>query len=130
VTIVVDASAVVAMLFDEPSAQMVRDRIVRAALVAPALLAFEIANVCVVRQRRRPTEQALAGSHYALFQSWDIAMLPVEHAEVVALATATGLTAYDASYLWLARRLGADLVTLDRRLIAATPPAPAPRTPG
>ena len=30
-----------------------------------------------------------------------------------------GLSSYDASYLWLARRLGAELVTLDARLAAA-----------
>ncbi|HZT90151.1 MAG TPA: type II toxin-antitoxin system VapC family toxin [Stellaceae bacterium] len=35
------------------------------------------------------------------------------------LAEAAGLTAYDASYLWLARALGAELVTLDRKLAAA-----------
>jgi len=29
------------------------------------------------------------------------------------------LTAYDASYLWLARALGGDLVTLDRKLAAS-----------
>ena len=38
------------------------------------------------------------------------------------LANATGLTAYDASCLWLAASLGADLVTLDRRLAAAVEP--------
>jgi predicted nucleic acid-binding protein len=38
------------------------------------------------------------------------------------LAAATGLTAYDASYLWLARRLGADLVTLDKQLAKAERP--------
>jgi len=34
----------------------------------------------------------------------------------VLLALRTGLTPYDASYLWLAGYLGADLVTLDERL--------------
>jgi predicted nucleic acid-binding protein len=43
--------------------------------------------------------------------------------EVVDLASATGLTAYDASYLWLARHLGAPLVTLDSRLARACDPA-------
>ncbi|MFP4126244.1 MAG: hypothetical protein ACLFU0_06310 [Alphaproteobacteria bacterium] len=38
---------------------------------------------------------------------------------VVAIAAETRLTAYEASYLWLARFLGAELVTLDRRLRAA-----------
>ena len=50
--------------------------------------------------------------------------LPVDQAGVVVLATATGLTAYDASYLWLARHLQAELVTLDRRLAAAASATP------
>ena len=40
-------------------------------------------------------------------------------AQLLGLAERIGLTAYDASYLWLARRTGAELVTLDRRLAAA-----------
>ena len=39
--------------------------------------------------------------------------------DVVLTARATGLSAYDASYLWLAGFLGADLVTLDARLARA-----------
>jgi predicted nucleic acid-binding protein len=35
------------------------------------------------------------------------------------MAKATGLSAYDASYLWLAGTLDADLVTLDKKLAAA-----------
>jgi predicted nucleic acid-binding protein len=35
------------------------------------------------------------------------------------MAQATGLSTYDASYLWLAGAVGADLVTLDARLAAA-----------
>jgi predicted nucleic acid-binding protein len=35
---------------------------------------------------------------------------------VIELALATGLTAYAASYLWLAGTHGAELVTLDARL--------------
>lgn len=39
--------------------------------------------------------------------------------DVVLLANATGLSPSDASYLWLAGFLGADLITLDRRLADA-----------
>lgn len=39
--------------------------------------------------------------------------------EALALALETGLTHYDASYLWPARELGADLVTLDKAPQAA-----------
>lgn len=43
----------------------------------------------------------------------------IDHAAALALAETSGLTAYDASYLWLSRSLGAEPVTLDRELIAA-----------
>ncbi len=34
----------------------------------------------------------------------------------VSLADETGLTTYDASYLWLARRLKGELITLDGKM--------------
>ena len=37
--------------------------------------------------------------------------------EAVALAMKTGLTGYDASYLWLAQTAGAQLLTLDGMLL-------------
>ena len=42
--------------------------------------------------------------------------VPIEG--LVELAT-TGLTVYDAAYLWLSQELGVDLVSLDARLNAA-----------
>jgi predicted nucleic acid-binding protein len=44
----------------------------------------------------------------------------VELSDATLLSVATGLTVYDASYLWLSGFLGADLVTLDQRLVAAS----------
>ena len=41
---VVDASALAALLFDEPEAKAVADRLEDGNLVAPALLSFEIAH--------------------------------------------------------------------------------------
>jgi predicted nucleic acid-binding protein len=38
----------------------------------------------------------------------------------VNLADETGLTTYDASYLWLARHLQGEVVTLDRKMQRAT----------
>jgi predicted nucleic acid-binding protein len=46
-----------------------------------------------------------------------IEFLSVDHLEVIDLAAQTGLTNYDACYLWLARKTGGELVTLDKRLI-------------
>jgi predicted nucleic acid-binding protein len=44
---------------------------------------------------------------------------PVATGAAFRLARATGLTAYDASYLWIAAAYDAELVTLDRKLARA-----------
>jgi len=51
---VVDASALAALLFGEPEAEKVASRLEKSRLVAPALLGFEIASVCLKKLRRDP----------------------------------------------------------------------------
>lgn len=46
----------------------------------------------------------------------DIRRLPVPADGVTALALLTGLSGYDAAYLWLAHSQHVELVTLDREL--------------
>jgi predicted nucleic acid-binding protein len=48
----------------------------------------------------------------------EVAVVEVDHGEVLGVAERSGLTAYDASYLWLARMMNCELVTLDTRLEA------------
>ncbi len=116
---VVDASALAALLFGEPEAAQVAGRLRGSRLVAPALLDFELANICLTKLRRHPGQRQQLLDALALRERMSIGIVAVEHREVVALAETAGLTAYDASYLWLARRLDAGLITLDRRLAAA-----------
>jgi len=117
---VVDASAVAALLFGEPEAEAVAGQLGDARLVAPAMLGFELANVCLVKSRRRPEQRLALMAAFRLRERLAVEEVAVDHDETVELAVATGLTAYDASYLWLARKLAAELVTLDRQLSKAT----------
>ena len=97
-------------------------RLLGAQVFAPRILQFEIANVAWKRIRRQP-EGAVATLtllHAALGEGSSIEWMDVNVTDVVLIAQATGLTAYDASYLWLAASLGADLVTLDKRLAVAS----------
>jgi predicted nucleic acid-binding protein len=113
---VVDTSALAALLFGEPEADVVAEQLSGASLVAPALLAFELANVCLVKARRQPHLLPALIDAFRLRARLDIEEVAVDHAAVVMLAAETGLTAYDACYLWLSRHLGGGLVTLDRKL--------------
>ncbi len=113
---VVDTSALAAILFGEPEAEAIVARIGEARLVAPTLLAFELANVCLVKCRRFPDRREKLLSAFALRGRFALEEAAVDHVEALALAETSGLTVYDASYLWLARRLGVPLVTLDKAL--------------
>lgn len=119
--VVVDASALAAVAFQEPEAQAMRDRLEGHSLVAPQLLAYELANVAVTKLRRHPREAATiqAGLAAILAADFEIYWSDVNHVDVVTVAQQTGLTAYDAAYLWLARHLDAELVTLDGDLARA-----------
>jgi predicted nucleic acid-binding protein len=119
--VVVDASALAALLFQEPGFERIAARLRAAAVHAPVLLKLELANVALVKARRKPD---LAPALFTMLaeavgQRSDIQWHDVDAADVALVAQATGLSAYDASYLWLAGTLGADLVTLDKKLSAA-----------
>jgi len=116
---VVDTSAIAALLFGEPEAETVADLLEGASLVAPALLSFELTNVCLIKMRRHPDQQSALTSAFRLRDRLGVRETAVNHDEMLDLATSTGLTAYDASYLWLSRYLGVELVTLDRQLAKA-----------
>jgi predicted nucleic acid-binding protein len=83
------------------------------------LLDFELANVCLVKTRRHPEQRSALMAAFRLRGRLAVEQIAVQHDSAVELAATTGLTAYDASYLWLARELRAELVTLDRQLARA-----------
>jgi predicted nucleic acid-binding protein len=116
---VVDASALGTLLFGEPEGVAIAGRLGEAGLIAPALLHFEVANLCLKKMRRHPEQRDALVTAFGLLEQMEVGIAEVDHGEVLGLAERIGLTAYDASYLWLARRTGAELVTLDRRLEAA-----------
>lgn len=114
--LVVDASAVGAMLFEEPEAETIRAHIRGETVLAPQLIDYELANICWKRVRRQPDTQGETMAMLSTLAFVTMTRLTVPPAEVAALAIRTGLSAYDASYLWLAIARDAELVTLDARL--------------
>jgi predicted nucleic acid-binding protein len=116
---VVDASALAALLFGEPEAEAIASQLGDARLVAPSLLGFELTNVCLIKSRRHPEQRSSLTAAFGLRARLAVEEVAVDHDGALELALTTGLTAYDASYLWLTRQLGAELVTLDKQLATA-----------
>ena len=117
---VVDASALGALLFGEPDGPAVAERLRESRLIAPALLPCDVANTCVKKMRRHPDQRDGLIAAFGMFDRMDVGIVGVDQEEAIVLAERLGLTAYDASYLWLARETGSELVTLDGRLQAAS----------
>lgn len=119
-TTVCDASALVAVLVDSGSGgRWAAERIGRDALVAPHLLAFEVANVL-----RRHERAGLISADQAAQAHIDLIDLPIELWPYTLLAPRawqlrSNLTLYDAAYVALAELAGATLVTLDEKLAGA-----------
>lgn len=114
--VVADASALAAVLFAEAEASSVSARLHGLELVAVSLLPYELANAAVRKVRRGEMTAADAGDALTALEALAVGLQAIDAAAVYELALSTGLTAYDASYLWLARQLKADLVTLDTKL--------------
>jgi predicted nucleic acid-binding protein len=113
---VVDASAAAAIVFGEPGAEAVTAQLEDLELAAPSLLPYEVANVAAFKLRRRLLALEEVATGLELFARFGIALHGADPAALAAVAERTGLTAYDAAYLWLADSLGAELVTLDQKL--------------
>lgn len=119
--VVIDASVLAAMAFGEPGADRCAAMVEGAALHAPSVLPYELAHAAQRKCRMNPGRSA--DITMALGLSLDvrrgIAWHDINPTDALLLAAATGLSTYDAGYLWLAAFLGADLVTLDQRLADA-----------
>ncbi len=113
---VIDASAFGTIVFNEPGAKDVIAQLHNSFLAAPMLLNFEIASICLKKIRRYPGQRKLLYAAYHMADQVEIAYSSVEMNDVIKLAEKTGLSVYDASYLHLAKMLGAKLVTLNKQL--------------
>ena len=96
------------MLFGEAKGPSIIAQLRDNRLLAPAIPAFEIHDICAMKCRKPPQERAELLAGLPRFQ---VKECRVEHGEVLTLANTTRLTHYDASYLWL--------ITLDRTLARA-----------
>lgn len=119
--VVVDASALAAVVFMEDEAATVARRLDGCELHTCNLLPHEMTNVAWKKARRAqdPAERMLIVSRLGPGLAQSMTVHPIRQEAVLELALSTGLTSYDASYLWLARTLDLPLVTLDDALARA-----------
>jgi predicted nucleic acid-binding protein len=123
---VLDGSVTMAWCFDDeatPYTNGVRDRLADVKAIVPALWPIEVANATIVGERRKRLDEARSSRFLLLLSSLPIIVdeetAARAWADTMHLARAHNLSAYDASYLELAVRLGLPLACLDGKLKTA-----------
>jgi len=125
--VVIDASTLVAALLPgEPTERAARKILERFAedeleLIAPTLLAYEVANSLLKAERKlqRGVSEEAIDAILGELSRLGIPLIQVSMEEMVSMARRSERWAYDASYLALAEREGIPLITSDKRLYNA-----------
>ena len=113
---VVDASVAAAIAFGEPNAELALELVSDVNLFAPTLLHYELCNVARKKAARSPGQLSYITQGLIGALDMDVEPITPSHAETLRLALETGLSTYDASYLFVSLMLDAPLVTFDNRL--------------
>ena len=116
---VIDTSALLAVLLEEPERPALIAATRGVVLFAPSSLPWEVGNALVAATRRRRLTPAEAQRAWTAYERVPLRLVDVDMPRAVALALDLGLYAYDAYMLEVARQRGLPLLTLDRTLRAA-----------
>jgi predicted nucleic acid-binding protein len=113
---VIDASVLGAAFFKERRYQEAYRLISSNDLFAPNLVGYEMSSIACKKLEESPHQSQAIQEALRLFLQMEIRWMDVDYSQVVNLAVATGLTAYDASYLYVSRELNIPLITFDSKL--------------
>lgn len=117
--LVIDASVMAAAIFKETGAEQADAWMHGRALCAPHLLDYEISNAALNKLRRRLASREDAAGALVDYARVELQRFAIDSRAAFELAANYKLSAYDASYLWLAFELKAPLATFDEALGAA-----------
>jgi len=108
-----DASAIMAVILNEPNKAKVIKLTENAVLLSPEVISFEIGNALVnLLKKRKITEEKLLEA-YRTYISIPIRNIKVDIEKALRIACKYNIYAYDAYYLEAAYRLKLPLITFD-----------------
>ena len=113
--VVVDTSAVLAVLVSEPVRPAVLEVTRSSALFAAPSLPWEIGNALVALVRRRLADGSDVERAWSAFRQVPVRYVEIDVPAALLLAVRTSLYAYDAYVLEAARAARAPLLSLDQR---------------
>ncbi len=119
IELVVDTSALLAVLLNEPERSAIIAATRSATLLAAPTLPWEVGHALVALIRRRRLTSRAAQQAWQGFQQVPVRLVDVDVSEALEVAASLGLYAYDAYVLEAARTHRVALLSLDRQLLRA-----------
>lgn len=114
--VVTDASALLAVVLNEPERDSIIETTQGASLISPQALHFEIGNALVAMRKRQRIEEEVILPAWKAVQEIPVRLVQVEIPAALSLALAHGIYAYDAYYLQCALANRRPLITLDGKM--------------
>jgi predicted nucleic acid-binding protein len=111
--IVIDTSAILAVLLDEPEKQAVVEKTMGMVVCGPASLRWEVGTAAIAGVKRRRLTTERARQLVIDFEQVTIRELAIDILRAVNLGLELGIYAYDAYVLEAARTSGFPLLALD-----------------
>jgi predicted nucleic acid-binding protein len=115
--IVVDASAIIAVVVNEPSKSNIIEATQDASLIAPASIHWEIANAFSAMFKRERVSLDEALDAIDIYKQIPIRFIEVELEEALRIAHQFNIYAYDAYLLRCAQKYKSPLISLDKTLL-------------
>jgi len=117
--LVVDTSALLAVLLGEPERPAIIARTQGAVLMAPGSVPWEVGNALIAGFRRRKLNARQVRDAWTSFERIPLRLPPVAVTKALELAEQLGLYAYDAYVLEAVRVYHVPLLATDKRLWTA-----------
>jgi len=110
---ILDASAILAIILNEPNREKVIALTENATLLCPDVLSFEIGNALINLLRKQKITEDILFKAYKNFTLIPIRSIEVDIGKALKIACKYKIYAYDAYYLETAYRLKLPLITFD-----------------
>lgn len=116
--IIIDTSALIAVIVGEPERDFIVDITAGNNLIGPGSIPWEIGNAfsAMFKQKRITIQEAEKG--IAIFKSIPLRYIEPDFINSLKISKKTNMYAYDAYFLDCAMRYNAPLLTLDKKLEA------------
>ena len=114
--VLIDASAIMPILVDEPEKKYIVNATKNCDLLAPSMLPYEIGNALTRLKKRQILNEKQIIAVYDDFKKIPLHLLDVDIENALKIAVKYAIYAYDAYYLETASRLNLTLLTLDESM--------------